>query len=48
MSRPKHPPGLQAPITELTGRITTIIETARSRVQSVVDHEMVRAYWGKA
>jgi DUF1016 N-terminal domain len=34
-----------APVAELAGRITGIIETARKRVQSVVDHEMVRAYW---
>lgn len=45
MSRTKNPSTLQAPATELAGRITTIIETARKRVQSVVDHEMVRAYW---
>jgi len=42
---PKNLSTLQAPVTELAGRITTIIETARNRVQSVVDHEMVRAYW---
>jgi predicted nuclease of restriction endonuclease-like (RecB) superfamily len=35
----------QLPVTELAGRITTIIEIARKRVQSVVDHEMVLAYW---
>ena len=34
-----------APVAELAGRITGIIETARKRIQSVVDHEMVRAYW---
>lgn len=45
MSRTKQPTQLQPPVTELAGRITTIIETARKRVQSVVDHEMVRAYW---
>ena len=45
MSRSKQPVFSQAPVTELAGRITTIIETARNRVQSVVDHEMVRAYW---
>lgn len=45
MSRSKHPVSSQPPVTELAGRITTIIETARNRVQSVVDHEMVRAYW---
>lgn len=45
MSRSKQPASSQAPVTELAGRITTIIETARNRVQSVVDHEMVRAYW---
>lgn len=42
---PKNFSTLQAPVTELAGRITTIIETARNKVQSVVDHEMVRAYW---
>jgi hypothetical protein len=31
--------------SELTGRISTIIETARSRVKTVIDTEMVRAYW---
>jgi len=45
MSRSKNQSKLQAPVTELAGRITTIIETARSGVRSVVDHEMVRAYW---
>jgi predicted nuclease of restriction endonuclease-like (RecB) superfamily len=30
---------------ELTGRISTIIETARNRVKTVIDTEMVRAYW---
>lgn len=30
---------------ELTGRIATIIETARKRVKTVIDTEMVRAYW---
>jgi predicted nuclease of restriction endonuclease-like (RecB) superfamily len=45
MSRSKQPISSQVPVTELAGRITTIIETARKRVQSVVDHEMVRAYW---
>ena len=45
MSRSKNLSTLQTPVTELAGRITTIIETARNRVQSVVDHEMVRAYW---
>ncbi len=34
-----------APVAELAGRITGIIETARRRIQSVVDHEMVLAYW---
>ena len=34
-----------APVAELAGRITGIIETARKRIQSIVDHEMVRAYW---
>ncbi|HPX61074.1 MAG TPA: PDDEXK nuclease domain-containing protein [Deltaproteobacteria bacterium] len=34
-----------APVAELAGRIAGIIETARKRIQSVVDHEMVRAYW---
>lgn len=41
----QHSSKLQTPVTELAGRITTIIESARNRVQSVVDHEMVRAYW---
>ena len=45
MSKAKHPSVLLAPVTELAGRITGIIETARKRVQSVIDHEMVRAYW---
>lgn len=36
---------LQIPVDELAGRITAIIETARNRVRSVVDHEMVCAYW---
>lgn len=45
MSRSKNPSAIKAPVTELAGRITSIIETARNRVQSVVDHEMVRAYW---
>ena len=45
MTQSKQPAMLQAPVTELAGRITTIIETARKRIQSVVDHEMVRAYW---
>lgn len=31
--------------TDLSGRISSIIETARSRVRTVVDTEMVRAYW---
>lgn len=33
------------PSTDLSGRISTIIETARNRVRTVVDSEMVRAYW---
>lgn len=41
----QHSPNIQTPVTELAGRITTIIETARNRVQSVIDHEMVYAYW---
>ena len=45
MSRSKQPASSQAPVTELAGRITNIIETARNRIQSVVDHEMVRVYW---
>jgi predicted nuclease of restriction endonuclease-like (RecB) superfamily len=45
MSLSKNPSALQLPVTELARRITTIIETARNRVQSIVDHEMVRAYW---
>lgn len=35
----------QPPVSDLAGRITGIIETARKRLQSVVDNEMVRAYW---
>lgn len=36
--------------TLLTGRISSIIETARSRVRTLVDTEMVRAYrnWNAA
>ena len=45
MTQSKQPAASQPPVTELAGRITTIIETARKRIQSVVDHEMVRAYW---
>ncbi len=45
MTQSNQPDPLQLPITALAGRITTIIESARKRVQSVVDHEMVRAYW---
>lgn len=45
MTRSKQPAMLQTQTTELAGRITTIIETARNRVKSVVDREMVRAYW---
>lgn len=45
MTRSKQPVSSQTPVTDLAGRITTIIESARNRVQSVVDHEMVRAYW---
>jgi hypothetical protein len=45
MSRSKKLVASQAPFSELAGRITGIIETARNRVQSVIDHEMVRAYW---
>jgi predicted nuclease of restriction endonuclease-like (RecB) superfamily len=45
MSRSKQPSIPQILVIELADRITTIIETARSRIQSVVDHEMVRAYW---
>ena len=45
MSRLKPLAVPQALVSELTGRITGIIEIARKRVQSVVDHEMVRAYW---
>lgn len=41
----QHSSNIQTPVTELAGRITTIIETARNRVQSVIDHEMVYAYW---
>ncbi len=45
MTQSKQPASSHPPVTELAGRITTIIESARNRVQSVVDHEMVRAYW---
>jgi predicted nuclease of restriction endonuclease-like (RecB) superfamily len=45
MTKSKTPIVPQTPISELAGRITGIIETARKRVQSVVDNEMVRAYW---
>jgi len=45
MSRSKKTSTFQAPVNELACRITSIIETARKRIQSVVDHEMVRAYW---
>lgn len=45
MTQSNQPDSLQPLVTELAGRITTIIETARKRVQSIVDHEMVRAYW---
>jgi hypothetical protein len=31
-------------VAELAGRFSGIIETARRRIQSIVDHEMVRAY----
>jgi len=40
----KHP-DITVPASGLTGRIATIIETARNRVRTVVDAEMVRAYW---
>ncbi len=36
---------IQPDTIQLTGRISSIIETARSRVRTVVDTEMVRAYW---
>lgn len=39
------PAEIQPNTAELTGRISTIIETARNRVQTVIDTEMVRAYW---
>jgi len=45
MSRVKQSATSPVPVTELAGRITTIIETARKRIQSVIDHEMVSAYW---
>lgn len=45
MTRSNQPDFSQPQVTELAGRITTIIEIARKRVQSVVDHEMVCAYW---
>lgn len=45
MSQSKQLISSRPPVTELAGRITSIIESARNRVKSVVDHEMVRAYW---
>lgn len=39
------PADIQPNTSELAGRISTIIETARSRVKTVIDTEMVRAYW---
>ncbi len=39
------PGNVQPSCAELTGRISTIIETARNHVRTVVDAEMVRAYW---
>ena len=41
----KHQNTDTLPSSDLTGRITTIIETARNRVRTVIDSEMVRAYW---
>ncbi len=41
----KTPATAPTAVNELAGRINGIIETARKRVQSVVDHEMVHAYW---
>ena len=45
VTRSKQPVSLPVPVSELASRITSIIETARNRIQSVVDHEMVHAYW---
>jgi predicted nuclease of restriction endonuclease-like (RecB) superfamily len=46
MSRiPANPAEMQPEAIALAGRIFTIIESARNRVRSVVDAEMVRAYW---
>ena len=45
MSGSERPSVLQAPVSELAGRITTIIESARNRISTVVDNEMVAAYW---
>ena len=39
------PAEFQPNTTELTGRISLIIEIARNRVRTVVDAEMVHAYW---
>ena len=36
---------IQPDTAQLTGRISSIIETARNRVRTVIDAEMVRAYW---
>lgn len=46
MSKKTNKPAeLQPDTALLTGRISTIIETARNRVRTVIDSEMVRAYW---
>jgi predicted nuclease of restriction endonuclease-like (RecB) superfamily len=45
MKRLKPTSTHQPRLAQLAGRITVIIETARKRVQTVVDHEMVRTYW---
>lgn len=39
------PVEIQPDTALLTGRISTIIETAHNRVRAVIDAEMVRAYW---
>lgn len=45
MSRSKNLSTLQATGNRACRSHHHIIETARNRVRSVVDHEMVRAYW---
>ncbi|MDD3801060.1 MAG: DUF1016 N-terminal domain-containing protein [Desulfuromonas thiophila] len=38
-------PGSPSATTDLSGRISFIIETARNHVRTVVNTEMMRAYW---